>query len=111
MPSIRMPRFLLTGMLAVSLLGMPGTLWAQQDGAQLFATKTCLACHGKDAKTPLLPDYPRLAGQMKDYLFRQMVDIKSGARSNGNTAAMKGVMPLVNEEEMLAIAVWLATLK
>jgi cytochrome c len=112
MPLIRMPQALLTGMLAVGLLGVPGRLWAQQqDGAQLFATKTCLACHGKDAKTPLLPDYPRLAGQMKDYLFRQMVDIKSGARSNGNTAAMKGVMPLVNEEEMQAIAAWLSTLK
>jgi cytochrome c len=80
------------------------------DGAELYVTKTCVACHGKDAKTPLLPIYPKLAGQSPDYAYNQMVDIKSGARSNGMTAAMKGVMHLVNEEEMRAIATWLGTL-
>ncbi len=81
------------------------------DGAELFKTKTCIACHGKDAKTPIMPIYPKLAGQNADYLFNQMKDIKSGARSNGQTAAMKGVMPLVSEEEMRTIADWLATQK
>jgi cytochrome c len=80
------------------------------DGAELYVTKTCVACHGKDAKTPILPLYPKLAGQSPDYAYNQMVDIKSGARSNGMTAAMKGVMHLVNEEEMRAIATWLGTL-
>ena len=51
---------------------------------------------------------PKLAGQNADYAFNQMKDIKSGARSNGQTAAMKGVMGLVSEEEMRAIADWLA---
>lgn len=80
------------------------------DGAELYVTKTCVACHGKDANTPILPIYPKLAGQSPDYAYNQMVDIKSGARSNGMTAAMKGVMHLVNEEEMRAIANWLGTL-
>jgi len=80
------------------------------DGAELYKTKTCWSCHGKDAKTPLLPIYPRLAGQSADYAFNQMKDIKSGTRANGMSAAMKGVMGLVNEEEMRAIADWLATL-
>jgi cytochrome c len=96
----------------IGLLAWTGTAQGQaMDGAQLYQTKTCIACHGKDAKTPLLPDYPKLAGQNKDYLYRQMLDIKSGARANGNTAAMKGVMPIVNEEELRVIADWLATLK
>jgi len=81
------------------------------DGANLFKTKTCWSCHGKDAKTPIMPIYPKLAGQNADYLFNQMKDIKSGARANGQTAAMKGVMGLVTEEDMRAIADWLATLK
>jgi cytochrome c len=81
------------------------------DGATLFAKKTCIACHGKDAKTPILPTYPRLAGQSADYAYQQMNDIKSGARNNGQTAAMKGIMPLVSEEEMRTIANWLATLQ
>jgi cytochrome c len=81
------------------------------DGATLFAKKTCIACHGKDAKTPILPTYPKLAGQSADYAYNQMNDIKTGARNNGQTAAMKGIMPLVSEEEMRTIANWLATLQ
>ncbi|MBT2970980.1 MAG: cytochrome C [gamma proteobacterium symbiont of Ctena orbiculata] len=80
------------------------------DGAELYKTKTCWSCHGKDADTPIMPIYPKLAGQNSDYAYNQMKDIKSGARSNGQTAAMKGVMGLVNDEEMRAIADWLSTL-
>jgi len=80
------------------------------DGAQLYQTKTCFSCHGKDAKTPILPAYPKLAGQNAAYAAQQMRDIKSGARANGMSAAMKGVMHLVSDEEIDAIAAWLATL-
>jgi cytochrome c len=82
------------------------------DGAKLFQEKTCWSCHGKDAKTPLkgMP-YPKLAGQNPAYAEAQMKDIKSGARNNGQTAAMKGVMGLVNDEEIKAIAEYLGSLK
>ena len=79
------------------------------DGAELYQTKTCFSCHGKDAKTPILPIYPKLAGQNAEYAAAQMKDIKSGARANGQSAAMKGVMHLVSDEEIDAIAAWLAT--
>ncbi len=77
---------------------------------RLVKSKTCWSCHGKDAKTPIMPVYPKLAGQNADYAYNQMLDIKSGARSNGQSAAMKGVMGLVSEEEMRTIADWLSTL-
>ncbi len=82
------------------------------DGAKLFQEKTCWSCHGKDAKTPIkgMP-YPKLAGQNAAYAEAQMKDIKSGARNNGQTAAMKGVMGLVNDEEIKALAIYLSTLK
>ena len=80
------------------------------DGQQLYMTKTCFSCHGKDAKTPIMPLYPKLAGQNAAYTAQQMKDIKSGARANGMSAAMKGVMHLVNDEEIDAIAQWLSTL-
>jgi cytochrome c len=81
------------------------------DGPTLFVKKTCVACHGKDAKSPILPTYPKLAGQSADYAYNQMNDIKSGARNNGQTAAMKGIMHLVSDEEIRTIANWLATLQ
>ncbi len=81
------------------------------DGATLYKEKTCLTCHGKDAKTPIMPNYPKLAGQNAAYAEQQMKDIKSGARSNGQTAAMKGVMHLVNDAEIKALSEYLSKLK
>ena len=84
---------------------------AALDGAKLYSGKTCNACHGPDANKPLIPTYPKLAGQSAAYAEQQMKDIKSGARNNGQTAAMKGVMHLVNDEEIKAISMWLESLK
>lgn len=80
------------------------------DGAKLYADKTCVACHGKDGRKPLMPEYPKIAGQNARYAERQMLDIKSGARSNGNTAAMKGVMHLVSDAEIKVLAEYLSKL-
>jgi cytochrome c len=84
---------------------------AVPDGATLYRERTCIACHGPDAKTPILPEYPKLAGQNEAYLLIQMRDIKSGARANGSTPAMRGVMHLVTDEELVVIAAYLATLE
>jgi cytochrome c len=81
------------------------------DGAKLYTEKTCVACHGKDGTKPLTPEYPKVAGQNAKYAERQMLDIKSGARANGNTAAMKGVMHLVSEAEIKALSEYLSKLK
>jgi cytochrome c len=84
------------------------------DGEAIYKSATkggCMACHGKEANKTILPMYPKLAGQNEAYLLQQMKDIKSGARNNGQTAAMKGIMHLINEEEMAAVAKWLSGLK
>ena len=84
---------------------------ALADGKALYLEKTCIACHGKDAKKPLTPEYPKLAGQNAKYAEKQMQDIKSGARSNGNSAAMKGVMHLVSDDEIKQLAKYLSEIK
>ena len=84
---------------------------AAVDGARLYRERTCIACHGADAKTPILPEYPKLAGQNAKYLAAQIRDIKSGARNNGNTPAMKGVLHLVTDPEIDAIADYLSKLE
>jgi cytochrome c len=84
---------------------------ASADGAKLYAEKTCVACHGKDGKKTLTPLYPKVAGQNAAYAEQQMKDIKSGARANGQSAAMKGVMHLVSDAEIKALAEYLASLK
>jgi cytochrome c len=96
-------------LLAAAFVAAPAI--AAPDGAALFQEKTCWSCHGKDAKKTLTPAFPRLAGQNAAYAEAQMKDIKSGARNNGQTAAMKGVMELVNDEEIKALADYLSKLK
>lgn len=81
---------------------------AALDGGQLYLTKACLPCHGADARTPLLPMYPKIAGQNADYLYNQLRDLKNGSRSNGQAAVMLGILAGVNEAEIRAIADWLA---
>ena len=106
-----MRRTLVIGLSALACAAaLPASAQAPS-GEALYKEKTCIACHGPDAKTPILPVYPKLAGQNADYLLQQAKDIKSGARDNGNTPAMKGVMHLVSEDELKVITDWLATLK
>jgi cytochrome c len=96
-------------LIPATLIALSTSGVAQADGAALYKAKTCWSCHGKDANSPILPVYPKLGGQNADYIFNQLKDIKSGARANGQSAAMKGVMGMVNEAEMREIADWLAT--
>ncbi len=95
----------------LALAVMSSAAVAAPDGAKLFAEKTCNACHGPKGDKPLMPNYPKLIGQNAAYAEQQMKDIKSGARNNGQTAAMKGVMHLVNDEEIKAIAEFLSKQK
>lgn len=67
--------------------------------------------HEKDGKTPILPEYPIIAGQNAAYILQQLKDIKSGARANGNSASMRGIMHLVDEEEMKALAEYISKLE
>ena len=93
-------------------VGVSGAVAAEEaalDGAQLYQMRACSSCHGADGKTPIMPLYPAIAGQNADYIFNQMKDIKSGARSNGQAVIMMGIMVMVTEEEMRAIADWVAT--
>ncbi|MCB1761596.1 MAG: cytochrome c [Gammaproteobacteria bacterium] len=79
-------------------------------GAELYVAKTCVACHGADARSPIMPTYPRLAGQNAQYLVQQLSDIKSGVRDHGQTMLMRGIMANVSDDEIKAIADWLSTL-
>ncbi len=92
---------------AVISLGLVGTA-AAADGAALYKSKACASCHGPDGDTPIMPVYPKLRGQNVEYAVNQMKDIKSGKRNNGQTAAMKAIIMQVSEDEMKAIAEWLA---
>lgn len=80
------------------------------DGKALYAAKGCGGCHGPDAKSPIMPVYPKLASQSKEYAAQQMKDFKSGSRSNSQAAIMKALMAPLSDEEIDAVAEYLSSL-
>lgn len=99
-----------TLILSTALLTLSTASFAA-DGKELYTAKGCTACHGADAKTPMTPLYAKLAGQSKEYLVQQMKDIKSGARNNGQSIVMKGIMAAVSDEEITALSEYLSGLE
>ena len=81
---------------------------AAQLGAQAAAGRRCASCHGDTfAGTKAVA---RLAGQREEYLVKALNDYKSGARSGGAGAAMTDVAYPLSEEEIAALAHYLAHL-
>jgi len=86
----------------------PAPAAAGSEGGALYAAKGCSACHGPDGGKTIMPAYPNIAGQGSAYLVAQMKDIKNGARANGQSVIMKGVIAQVSDAEMQTIADWLS---
>ncbi len=80
------------------------------DGKKLYTENACAACHGPTGNEPIIPTYPKIAGQNREYLIRQMNDIKSGARDNGASPAMGALVANLSDDDVVAIAEYLSKL-
>ena len=79
-----------------------------QKGAQAAVGRRCASCHTDSyAGTKAVS---RVAGQREDYLLKALRDYKSGVRSGGAMAAMADVAYPLSEEEITALAHYLAHL-
>ena len=67
----------------------------------------CLGCHTIDG-TRGLPANPVIAGQHPEYLYKQLMDFKAGARQN---AIMQGMVANLSEADMRNIAWFFASKK
>jgi cytochrome c553 len=77
-------------------------------GAQAAVGRRCASCHTDTyAGTK---GVARVAGQREDYLLKALRDYKAGVRSGGGQAAMADVAFPLNEEEIVALAHYLAHL-
>jgi cytochrome c553 len=77
-------------------------------GAQAAAGRRCASCHTDSyAGTKAVA---RVAGQRQEYLLKALHDYKSGVRSGGGQAAMADVAYPLSEEEIEALAHYLAHL-
>lgn len=72
------------------------------------AKQLCAACHGADGNTPLQAEYPRIAGQHQDYLYKSLREYKSGARKN---AIMGSQVANLSRQDMQDLAAYFASQK
>jgi cytochrome c553 len=56
-----------------------------------------------------LGDIPPIIGRSPIYIYRQLNDIKIGARSGALVPLMKGVVEKLTDDDMIAIAAYLVT--
>ena len=79
-----------------------------EEGNRATGVPGCVGCH--------LPNgvgyqrYPRLAGQRQAYIVQQLAEFKSGARSNDRAHVMRAVAGRLTDEEIRAVAEYLAGL-
>jgi cytochrome c553 len=71
-------------------------------------TIACASCHGPDLKG--LGPLPSIAGRSPSYIFRQLYDFKHGARAGEWSPLMAQVVSNLDQEDMLAIVAYLASL-
>jgi cytochrome c553 len=91
---------------AVAALGaaVPGHA-ANPAAGQAKAKEVCAACHGADGNSQL-PDYPKLAGQHRDYLEQALRDYKSGQRKNPIMGANAAAL---SKEDIANLAAWFSS--
>ncbi|MDD5295981.1 MAG: c-type cytochrome [Rhodocyclaceae bacterium] len=70
------------------------------------AVPACVSCHKEKGSGD--KRYPRLAGQNQAYLIQQLMDLKSGVRTNDKMKLMQPVAGRLTEQEMKAAAEYLA---
>lgn len=62
---------------------------------------TCMACHGPDGNS-LADMWPKLAGQLPDYLRKQLHDFKAGRRKNEQMSPMAQPLSDQDIEDLVA---------
>ena len=80
-----------------------------EEGNRATGVPACVGCH--QANGAGHEKYPRLAGQRQAYTVQQLTEFKSGARSNDRAHVMRAVAARLTDNEIKAVAEYLAGLK
>jgi cytochrome c553 len=76
-----------------------------QDKAPALAAQICAACHAADGNS-IAPANPKIAGQMADYLQKQLRDFKAqeGKQALRQSPLMNGMVANLSEADMKGLA-------
>lgn len=100
--------------LLLSLLFVAGGLQAQDtpdlDRGQEIAQTICAGCHGVDGNSAL-PENPKIAGQVEEYIYKQLRDYSSidGEEPRRHDAVMASMVAPLNDDDKRAVAAWFSS--
>ena len=102
-------------MMMALTLGMVSNLQAAsiQEGKALVEKNNCNSCHGPDLKSPIAPNYPKIAGQHQDYLFYALkaYQVENNPQVGRSNAIMAGQVKQFTLAQMKDIAAYIASLQ
>lgn len=70
----------------------------------------CASCHGPNG-AGIPAQFPRLAGQHSEYILTQLRDFRTGVRNNDGAKMMQVIARKMTEQEMQAVADYVAGLR
>jgi len=82
-------------------------------GKALVEKANCASCHGAGLNAPIMPVYPKLAGQYPDYLYYALKAYKVGnsnAQYGRNNAIMSSQVQAYSDADLQDISAYIASL-
>ena len=72
----------------------------------------CVNCHGElgKGKAPYISVFPRIGGQHKDYLVKELTLFRNGGRANDPAGMMQNIARRLHDDEIQAVAEYLSSL-
>lgn len=93
-------------LLLVSLVVASSTLLADGNTSRgKDKSQVCVGCHMADGNS-INPEWPKIAGQIPDYVVKQLLDFKSGKRVN---PIMAPILKPLSEQDFSDLAAYFAT--
>ncbi|MBE9564169.1 MAG: cytochrome c4 [Proteobacteria bacterium] len=71
----------------------------------------CQACHGPKGSGTAGIGYPQIGGQYTEYTLAQLKAFKDGTRTNDDKMLMRSIVEKLSDEDMVAVANYIASLK
>ena len=102
-----MNRIFLAAMFALSLSSLAQAQLVGDATSGSTKVIVCGACHGASGNDVVVPGAAKLGGQNQSYLYKQLQDIKSGARA---IAVMAGQLNNFSDQDLADIAAHYASL-
>ena len=100
-----MKTWLTTLSVATALIYSPVQAAGDAKAGEQKANTVCMACHGPMGNS-VVPNWPKLAGQHPEYIYKQLKNFKDGAREDPQMTPM--ALPLT-DEDMLNVAAYYAS--